>query len=920
MNIKNIVAFVLMSFLGSQDAFCKKIRVIEHEEMVAMEMAPTAGKQIIGYLPNWAAYRRKRLVNPATINYSRYTILNYSFFYPDSNGIIKSCDDYADRFLLRADTNVVVRAHGEGVKVMISLGGWTLSHTFSKIAADANLREVFAQECVRTLREHDFDGIDIDWEYPTSERIGGRPADTKNFTLMLNEIRRAIDEYGNQIGREMLLTAAVGASPKHFKYIEWPEVTKVLDYVNLMSYATNGVWGELSGHNSPLYGKEDSTECTHHSFEMLTKDYSVPVEKVNVGIAFYGSTFLFPKGKAALDSPDHLHVKDTAGYFAITKGDPSYYHVLEQMKHFDEHWDSIAVSPYLISKDSTVFVTYDNERSVKARAQYAKDAGAAGVIVWEITNDFIQDKKDLKAVKETPLADAVYEVFYPDAIKKSRRKKTPTKKKSPNIFFVMTDDHSRHAISAYGSKLVNTPNIDLLASHGVKFNNCAVTNSICGPSRAVALTGKYSHINGFKDNRSTFDGSQQTFPKILQKNGYYTMMVGKWHLHSKPQGFDYWNILIGQGQYYKPTMIENGDTSELEGYVTDIVTDVSIAQLQKRDQDKPFCLMYHQKAPHRNWMPNVKHLDLYKNDTLLIPDNFFDTYENRASAAKEQDLEIRNMYMSFDMKLDPSTFADSTETGTGGSATWDPVKSWKHSYSRMSEHQKAEWDKYYKPISEEFYTSSYSEKELAEWKYQRYIKDYMRCIVSVDENLGRMIDYLKKTGEWKNTLVIYTSDQGFFLGEHGWYDKRFMYEESLITPFIMKLPNSDSSIVNNDLVMNLDFAPTILDYAGFKAPADMQGKSLKPVIEGKTFERKGQYYHYYEYPHGWHKVKKHYGIRTATHKLIYYYQDSNEWELFDLVNDPHEMKNVYGSKKYKKVQKQLHKQLKELRVKYKEEK
>jgi arylsulfatase A-like enzyme len=501
----------------------------------------------------------------------------------------------------------------------------------------------------------------------------------------------------------------------------------------------------------------------------------------------------------------------------------------------------------------------------------------------------------------------------------SENVKTSSKIKRPNIMFVMTDDHSRHAISAYGSKLVNTPNIDLIAKNGVLFNNCAVTNSICGPSRAVALTGKYSHINGFKDNRSHFDGSQQTFPKMLQKEGYYTMMVGKWHLHSKPQGFNYWNILIGQGDYYKPKMIENGDTMEIPGYVTDVVTDISLDKLAKRDQSKPFCLMYHQKAPHRNWMPNVKHLDLYKGDTLPIPDNFFDAYENRTRAAKEQDLEIKDMFMSFDMKLDPGTFADSTETGTGGNNKWDAVESWKASYNRMTAEQKVTWDKYYKPISEEFYKSSYSEKELTEWKYQRYIKDYLRCIVSVDENLGRMIDYLKKTGEWENTLVIYTSDQGFFLGEHGWYDKRFMYEESLITPFIMKVPNDNTAKVNNDLVMNLDFAPTILDYAGIEAPADMQGKSLKPVVEGRTFERKGQYYHYYEYPYGWHLVKKHYGVRTATHKLIHYYQDSNEWEMFDLKNDPHEMNNVYGQSKYKSKQKELHNLLKELRLKYKEE-
>ncbi len=505
--------------------------------------------------------------------------------------------------------------------------------------------------------------------------------------------------------------------------------------------------------------------------------------------------------------------------------------------------------------------------------------------------------------------------------KKEEKKevKDNTVKKQPNILFIMTDDHARNAISTYGSKLIHTPNIDMLADNGVKFTNCAVTNAICGPSRAVAITGKYSHINGFKDNRSTFDGSQQTFPKLLQKAGYQTMMIGKWHLQSKPEGFDYWNVLIGQGDYYKPKMVENGDTNEIDGYVTDVVTDLSLAQLKKRDQNKPFCLMYHQKAPHRNWMPNVKHLDLYKDTTFPMPANFYDQYANRSRAAKEQDLEVKNMYMSFDMKLDPSTFADSTETGSGGSKGYDAINSWKNVYNRMTPDQKKKWDAYYKPLSDEYYQSNYSEKEIAEWKYQRYIKDYLMCITSVDENLGRMIAYLKETGEWDNTLIIYTSDQGFFLGEHGWYDKRFMYEESLITPFIMKLPNHSSAKVNEELVMNLDFAPTILDYAGVEIPKDMQGKSLRPSIEGAKLDRKGQYYHYYEFPYGWHLVKKHYGVRTDSFKLIHYYHDVDEWEMYDLKNDPQEMNNIYGDSSYVVIQNDLHKLLNELRAEYKEE-
>ncbi len=489
------------------------------------------------------------------------------------------------------------------------------------------------------------------------------------------------------------------------------------------------------------------------------------------------------------------------------------------------------------------------------------------------------------------------------------------KAKAPNILFIMTDDHSRHAISAYGSKLIETPNIDLIANTGVKFNSCAVTNAICGPSRAVTLTSKYSHINGFKDNRSTFDGDQETFPKLLQKNGYQTYMIGKWHLNSVPQGFNYWNILIDQGNYYSPRMVENGDTSVAEGYVTDLITDVALAQLKKRDINKPFCMMVHEKAPHRNWMPNVKHLELYKDDTLPLPYNFHDDYEGRGSAAREQDLEVKDMYMSFDMKLDPESITE--ETGTGGSATWDAVENWKQSYARLTEEQKKAWDEHYQPLSQEFYESNLSGEKLDEWKYQRYIKDYLRCITSVDENIGRMIDYLKETGEWENTLVIYTSDQGFFLGEHGWYDKRFMYEESLITPFLLKAPGTNKAKTNSDLVMNLDFAPTILDYAGIEAPSEMQGLSLKPSIEeGKPFEREGQYYHYYEYPYGWHLVKKHYGVRTDSLKLIHFYNDVDEWELYDLKKDPHEMNNVYDKSEYLDRQKSLHLLLDKLQEEY----
>ena len=505
------------------------------------------------------------------------------------------------------------------------------------------------------------------------------------------------------------------------------------------------------------------------------------------------------------------------------------------------------------------------------------------------------------------------------ACKNENKQANKPANKKPNILFVMTDDHARAAISSYGSQIIKTPNIDRLANQGTRFTNYGITNAICGPSRAVILTGKYSHINGFKDNRSRFDASQQTFPKILQKAGYQTMMIGKWHLQTKPEGFDYWNILVDQGQYYTPTMVNNGDTINYRGYVTDIITDLSLEQLEKRDPSKPFCMMYQQKAPHRNWMPNVKHLELFKDDTIPLPNNFFDDYTTRSAAAKEQDMEVKNMFLSFDMKLNPNTLADSTETGTGGSATWPPIPSWKHSYSLMSDSERVIWDNHYNPIAEEYYNKDFSPEELAKWKYQRYMKDYLRCIVSVDENLGRMIDYLKTTGEWENTLIVYTSDQGFFLGEHGWFDKRFMYEESFITPLIMKLPNDSTAKINNALAMNIDLAPTLLDYVGLPIPNDMQGKSLKPSIEGKGFDRKGQYYHYYEYPHGWHKVKKHYGVRTKQYKLIHFYQDIDSWEMYDLKNDPQEMNNIYGKTEYAAQQEELLLLLKELRKNYKDE-
>jgi arylsulfatase A-like enzyme len=486
----------------------------------------------------------------------------------------------------------------------------------------------------------------------------------------------------------------------------------------------------------------------------------------------------------------------------------------------------------------------------------------------------------------------------------------------PNILFIMSDDHAEQAISAYGSKLIETPNIDRIANEGIRFDNSFVTNSICAPSRAVLLTGKYSHLNGLRDNRDEFDGSQVTFPKLLQAAGYETGLVGKWHLKTEPTGFDFWKILIGQGEYYTPVFKDAGGSSDYPGYVTDLITDFALDFLENRDKEKPFCLLYHHKAPHRNWMPDVKHLQEYADRDLPLPETFYDDYQGRVAAAA-QDMRIADMYLSMDMKLHKEYYGE--ETGTGGNRNAEVEQSWVGSYERMTDEQKKAWDAHYRPINEEYRKANLKGNELAEWMYQRYVKDYLRCIISVDENVGRVLDYLDQNGLTENTLVIYTSDQGFYLGEHGWYDKRFMYEESLGMPLVMRYPAVVEPRRTSDaMVLNLDFAPTFLDYAGVSAPDSMQGVSLRPILEGETPVdwRTAIYYHYYEYPHGWHEVKRHYGVRTERYKLIHFYNDIDAWELFDLQRDPRELDNVYGDPDYQEVQENLHAQLAALRQQY----
>ena len=487
--------------------------------------------------------------------------------------------------------------------------------------------------------------------------------------------------------------------------------------------------------------------------------------------------------------------------------------------------------------------------------------------------------------------------------------------KRPNIIFIMSDDHAYQAISAYGSNLIETPNIDRLAQQGIRFDNSFVTNSICSPSRAVVMTGKFSHLNGVRDNVNVFDGKQQTFPKLLQKAGYQTAVVGKWHLKSEPTGFDFWRVLPGQGNYYNPDFKTPEGTVNVKGYVTDVTTDFAIDWLEKgRDDSKPFMLMYHHKAPHREWLPSQKHLNDFKGEKIPEPETLFDNYENRGVAARDAEMRISDhMGLSNDNKIDPAIVK---EMGHEQFLGWYE-KAYHKNLDRMTPKERKKWDKVYGPINKEFKKKAPKGKDLVRWKYQRYMEDYLACIKSVDENVGRLLDYLDENGLAENTLIVYTSDQGFYLGEHGWFDKRFMYEESFRTPLLMSWPGKiNPGSVNDDLVQNLDFAETFLDVAGVAIPDDMQGRSLLPLLEGNNENwRDAVYYHYFEYP-GIHAVKRHYGVRTKRYKLIHFYYDVDEWELYDLEKDPNEMKNVISDPAYASVKKEMLEKLKSLREQY----
>jgi len=482
--------------------------------------------------------------------------------------------------------------------------------------------------------------------------------------------------------------------------------------------------------------------------------------------------------------------------------------------------------------------------------------------------------------------------------------------KLPNMIFIMSDDHASQAIGSYGSIINRTPNIDRLAREGMRFENCFCTNSICAPSRAVILTGKHSHINGVIDNSMKFNGTQTTFPKLLQQQGYETAMIGKWHLKTDPTGFNYWNVLPGQGDYYNPDFIEMGERKNYTGYVTDLIAEFSLEWLKNRDGNRPFCLLLHHKAPHRNWMPDGKHLTMYDDEEIPRPETFYDDYETRSDAAREQEMTItKHMDLAWDLKV-PAAEGEK-ELTWGDEAFANKLK-------RMTPEQLEEWANAYNPENEAFRKADLKGRELDGWKYQRYIKDYLRCIASVDDNMGRVLNYLDEAGLAENTIVVYTSDQGFYLGEHGWFDKRFMYEESLRMPLLIRYPKEiKAGTVSSDLVQNLDFASTFLDYGGAAIPGDMQGRSLRPLLRGATPHdwRNSIYYHYFEYP-AVHMVKRHYGIRTKRYKLIHFYYDIDAWEFYDLETDPHELNNLYGKKEYDGIVKELKTELEKLREHY----
>ena len=469
----------------------------------------------------------------------------------------------------------------------------------------------------------------------------------------------------------------------------------------------------------------------------------------------------------------------------------------------------------------------------------------------------------------------------------------PAEPKRPNIVFIFSDDHAYQAISAYGDsrKLIDTPNLDRIGREGMRFDRCLVTNSICGPSRAAILTGKYSHKNGFyNNNTSRFDGSQPTFAKMLKAAGYQTAIIGKWHLVTDPTGFDEWHILPGQGAYYNPPMIHNGQRVKHEGYTTDLITDFSLDWLEHRDKTRPFLLMSQHKAPHRDWQPAIRHLGHDGDRVYPEPETLFDDYAGRGLAERDQDMTIAKTMTPGDLKLTPP--AD------------------------LSPDQRKAWDAYYEPRNAAFKAAKLQGKDLVRWKYQRYMHDYLGCVKAVDESVGRVLDYLDREGLADNTLVVYSSDQGFYLGEHGWFDKRWIFEESVRAPLLVRWPGvTKPGSTTARLVSNVDFAETFLEAAGLPIPGDMQGRSLVPLLKGLEPPdwRKSFYYEYYEYPQP-HHVRPHHGVVTERHKLVRFTSpDLEEWELFDLQSDPHELRNAVADPANAQVVTELKAELARLR-------
>ena len=484
----------------------------------------------------------------------------------------------------------------------------------------------------------------------------------------------------------------------------------------------------------------------------------------------------------------------------------------------------------------------------------------------------------------------------------------------PNIVYIMSDDHAYQAISAYGSplsKLAPTPNIDRIAKNGAMFTQSFVGNSLCGPSRATLLTGRQSHAHGFTQNGQRFENNVWVWPRALSQAGYATAMFGKWHINHSPEGigFDDWKVLDDQGEYYNPDIIAPKGRSVVEGYATDLITRYSLDWLKNgRDKSKPFAILIHHKAPHRNFMPALRHVQKYQGVTFPVPDNYFDEYRGRIAAGTQEMNIYRDMYEGHDLKM----------TVAKGSAQLR-YNRWPGAFDRMTHAQQAEWDALMQADNDRLNATPLSGRDLALWKYQRYMQQYLGTIAAVDEGVGAVLDYLEESGLDRNTIVVYTSDQGFYLGEHGWFDKRFIYEESMRTPFLIQYPGHIRPGTRIAApIQNIDYAPTFLDYAGVKGPATIQGRSMTPLLTGRTPRdwRKDLYYHYYEFP-GFHSVRAHYGVRGERYKLVRFYGDGlDAWEFYDLKTDPREMDNRIADPAMKAPIARMKRRLVELRREY----